>query len=247
MGALWLWHLRIRNAAIVDVGWAGGLALVAAIDTIVGSGFPERRWVAGAMMVIWGLRLAAYLLTTRVLGREEDARYAELRRAHGTSANRWFFWFFQAQGLLIALLSWPIAAAVLDPNPDLSPAVWLGAALWAIALTGESVADRQLSRFKADPSTRGRTCRAGLWRYSRHPNYFFEWLVWVAFALVASSSPGGWIAWCCPAVMLYFLFRVTGIPATEAQAVRSRGAEYRHYQQTTSAFVPWFPRKRDVH
>jgi steroid 5-alpha reductase family enzyme len=194
-------------------------------------------------MAIWGGRLAVYLLTTRVFGHGEDARYAALRQARGRAANRWFFWFFQAQALLVALLSWPVAAAASDPNPTISPLMWIGAALWMAAVVGESVADRQLSAFKAVPANRGRTCRAGLWRYSRHPNYFFEWLVWVAYAIVATPSPGGWLAWFCPALMLYFLYRVTGIPATEAQALKSRGEEYRDYQRTTSAFVPWLPRR----
>lgn len=242
MTTLWIWHLRLRNAAVVDVGWAGGLAIVAVIDAVVGVGDVERRWIAASMMAIWGARLAGYLFVARVAGREEDARYTELRRTRGDRANRWFFWFFQAQGLLVALLSWPIAVASSDTNPSISIVVWIGVALWVAAVAGESAADRQLHAFKADPANRGRTCRVGLWRYSRHPNYFFEWLVWVAFALVATPSPGGPIAWACPALMLYFLFRVTGIPATEAQAVRSRGQEYREYQRTTSAFVPWFPR-----
>ena len=108
---------------------------------------------------------------------------------------------------------------------------------------GETAADRQLEKFREDPSQRGRTCRAGLWRYSRHPNYFFEWLMWMAYALFAiGSPPWGWLTLGCPAVMLYLLFKVTGIPATEAQALRSRGDDYRQYQQTTNIFVPWFPK-----
>ncbi|MGE3509911.1 MAG: DUF1295 domain-containing protein, partial [Vicinamibacterales bacterium] len=103
-------------------------------------------------------------------------------------------------------------------------------------------ADLQLRRFKASPRRGSRTCRDGLWRYSRHPNYFFEWLVWVAYALFAAASSWGFVAFACPVVMLYLLFRVTGIPATEAQALASRGDDYRDYQATTSAFVPWRPR-----
>jgi steroid 5-alpha reductase family enzyme len=247
MVLLWRWHLEIRNAAVVDVGWAAGLALVAVIDGAVGAGEPVRRWTAALMMAIWGGRLAAYLVATRVLGHGEDARYAALRQARGVAANRWFFWFFQAQGLLVALLSWPIAVIAADPNPTISPLTWVGVSLWLVAVAGESAADRQLSVFKAAPVNRGRTCRVGLWQYSRHPNYFFEWLVWVAYALVATPSPGGWLAWLCPALMLFFLFRVTGIPATEAQALKSRGDEYRDYQRTTSAFVPWFPRSDRAH
>ena len=242
MLALWLWHLKSRNAAVVDVGWAGGLALAALLDLAMTHGDPVRRWVACLMMAVWGARLATFLFVTRIIGHREDPRYAELRRAHGPSANRWFLWFFQVQALLVALLSWPVVVCAIDANPAISPLVWIGLAVWIVALGGESLADRQLHAFTAIASNRGHTCRVGLWRYSRHPNYFFEWLVWVAYALAATSSPGGPIAWLCPAVMLYFLARVTGIPATEAHAITSRGDEYLEYQRTTSAFVPWFPR-----
>jgi steroid 5-alpha reductase family enzyme len=135
-----------------------------------------------------------------------------------------------------------VALAAVNADPVLRWTEWLAIALWAGALAGESVADRQLERFKADAHSRGRVCRSGLWRYSRHPNYFFEWLVWVAYALAATTAPWGALAWACPAVMLFLLFRVTGIPATEAHALRSRGEAYRDYQRTTSAFVPWVPR-----
>ena len=122
-----------------------------------------------------------------------------------------------------------------------SPLEWMAVLLWAVGVTGEAAADRQLARFKMRPESRGHTCRDGLWRYSRHPNYFFEWVTWVAFALFCQlGSDHGLtpLVWLCPALMLYLLFRVTGIPATEAQAVRSRGDDYRRYQATTSAFCP---------
>ena len=202
MLALWLWHLGSRNAAVVDVGWAGGLALAALVDLGVANGDPVRRWVACLMMAIWGARLAAFLLTMRVAGRSEDPRYAELRRAHDPTANRWFFWFFQAQALLVVLLSWPIVVCAIDPNPVISPLVWIGLVVWIVAVVSEGIADRQLHAFTANPSNRGHTCRVGWWRYSRHPNYFFEWLVWVGYALVATASPGGPFAWLCPALML---------------------------------------------
>jgi steroid 5-alpha reductase family enzyme len=111
-----------------------------------------------------------------------------------------------------------------------------------VAFTGEVTADRQLERFKADAVNGGRTCQVGLWRHSRHPNYFFEWLMWVACATFASGSPWGWTAFVCPAAMIVLLVKVTGIPPTEAQAIRSLGDAYREYQRTTSAFVPWFRR-----
>ena len=111
-----------------------------------------------------------------------------------------------------------------------------------VAVAGEALADRQLAAFQADPGSRGGTCRAGLWPYSRHPNYFFEWLTWVAYAAFALPSPWGWTFVCAPLLMLFLRFRVTGIPMAEEQALRSRGDDYREYQRTTSAFFPWFPK-----
>jgi steroid 5-alpha reductase family enzyme len=130
--------------------------------------------------------------------------------------------------------------ACLNPEPGLGAAEWSGVALWIVALCGEYLADRQLARFKADPANKGRTCQDGLWRYSRHPNYFFEWLVWCAYFLFALGSPHGIWTIYCPLLMLHFLVNVTGVKLTEEHSLRSRGDEYRRYQQTTSAFVPWF-------
>src|SRR5207253_10734062 len=118
------------------------------------------------------------------------------------------------------------------------------ASLLAVSSAGESTAYRQLLHFKMEPENAGRTCQVGLWRYSRHPNYFFEWLMWVAYALFAAASPWGWLASACPLVMLYLLIRVTGIPPNEAQALRTRGEEYREYQRATSAFMPWLRRRQ---
>jgi steroid 5-alpha reductase family enzyme len=242
MAALWAWHLRIRNAGVVDVGWSLSLPLMASLYAWLGPGHLPRRLLIAGMFIVWGSRLAVYLLRDRVLGRPEDSRYADLRQRHSPAAALAFFPFFQAQALVAVLLSVPALVAAFNPEPRLSYVEFAAVALWCLALAGESIADRQLERFKARPDARGRTCREGLWRYSRHPNYFFEWLIWVAYALFALASPWGWLALSAPALMLYLLFRVTGIPATEAQALRSRGDDYRQYQATTSAFVPWFPR-----
>jgi steroid 5-alpha reductase family enzyme len=163
----------------------------------------------------------------------------QLRREWGGNLPLKFLVFFQAQALLAMVLSAPFLLAALNPEARLSGFEYAGAALWAVAFVGELTADWQLARFKSDPASRGRTCRVGLWRYSRHPNYFFEWLIWVGFATFAMGSPYGWAGLVSPLLMLFFLFRVTGIPATEAQALRSRGEDYRRYQRTTSAFVPW--------
>jgi steroid 5-alpha reductase family enzyme len=242
MAVLWVWHLRLRNAGLVDVGWATSVGGLALFYGLFGPGDSRRRGVMTAMMVIWSGRLAWYLLHDRVVGQPEDARYADLRARRSSAASWSFFPFFQAQALAVVLLSVPALIAALDPDPSFTAVEVAAVAIWLVALAGESVADSQLEHFKAQRDNRGRTCRVGLWRYSRHPNYFFEWLIWVGYALFASVSPFGWIAVACPLLMLYLLFQVTGIPATEAQAVRTRGDDYRHYQATTSAFVPWLPR-----
>ena len=236
---LWLVHLLLNNASIVDPGWAYGLAILAVTYALLGTGYLWRRWLFAAMAAIWGLRLGTYLLI-RVVGKPEEGRYQQLRKEWGSNIGLKFLVFFEFQALLDLFLSLPFLVAALNPRPALDPLEYAGALLWLVALTGEAVADSQLAAFKRDPLSRGQVCQRGLWYYSRHPNYFFEWLIWVAWAVFALASPYGWLALACPMLMFYFLFRVTGIPATEAQSLRSKGEAYRRYQETTSAFVPWF-------
>ncbi len=242
MAGTFLVARRVRNFSIVDVAWSAVFTPLVLIPATLADGYGPRRALIAAMVTLWSLRLAGHLYTRiSALHPEEEGRYVRLRQEWAANLHVRFFLFFQAQGLLAALLSVPFLLACADPRAALGPFEILGAALFVAALAGEAVADRQLAAFKADPSSRGRTCRAGLWRYSRHPNYFFEWLIWVAYFLFALPSPWGWVTVYCPLLMLFFLFRVTGIPMTEEQAVRSRGDDYRDYQRTTSAFVPWFP------
>ena len=244
LGMLLAWeaHRRIGNAGIVDVAWSAETALLAIFFAIFGAGWSMRRAAIGAVMALANLRLSGYLLRDRVIGRPEDGRYVALRRGWGAKATVRFFWFFHVQAWAALFFALPAILASANPEPRWQSIEIVGLAVWLLAFLGETTADRQLVRFKADPSSRGRTCRVGLWRYSRHPNYFFEWLMWVAYALFALGSDWGATAIACPLVMLYLLFRVTGIPATEEQAVRTRGNDYREYQRTTSAFVPWFPK-----
>jgi steroid 5-alpha reductase family enzyme len=243
MTLVWYASVRLRNAGIVDIAWSATFALLALIYATLGSGDLTRRFAAAAMMVVWSLRLATHL-GRRVLGHIEleDGRYAALRSKWGASANRKMFFFFHFQGATNVLLSTPVLIASLNGAPGFAAIELAGMVLWFVAVTGESVADVQLRRFKADPDNHRKVCTDGLWRYSRHPNYFFEWLVWVAFFLFAMGSPWGWITAYCPLLMLWFLYKVTGIPATEEHSLSTRGDAYRRYQQTTSAFVPWFPR-----
>jgi steroid 5-alpha reductase family enzyme len=239
MFLLWLVHLHTANASFVDPGWAFGLPLLAVTYALLGSGYVWRRWWLAGMVAVWGIRLGLHLLF-RILGQPEEGRYLELRRQWKDHVELKFLAFFEFQALLDVFLSIPFLLAALNPSPALSSFEYAGFVLWLLALSGEALADAQLAAFKRDPFTHGQVCQRGLWNYSRHPNYFFEWLVWVAWALFALASAFGWIAILCPLLMFYLLFRVTGIPATEAQALRSKGEAYRRYQQTTSAFVPWF-------
>jgi steroid 5-alpha reductase family enzyme len=248
MAGLWAWHLRRKDAGLVDPGWSAGLGLVALLYAALGPGWEPRRAAVAAMGLIWSVRLTAHL-ALRMRGKPEEGRYRALRtewEAAGHDVGRRFLVFFLFQGLLDVFLSIPMLLAVLNPTPRFSGWEVTAAALWLVSIVGESASDAQLERFRANPANRGRTCDTGLWRYSRHPNYFFEWLVWVAWLVFALGSPWGPLAILCPALMLFFLLRVTGIPATEEQAIRSRGEAYRRYQRTTSAFVPWFPKRDSV-
>lgn len=239
MTVLWFVQRRTGNAGIVDAGWAASIGALAVAFASFGDGADLRRWIIGAMGGFWGFRLASHI-HNRAHGKPEDGRYQELRRQWGAQVQWRMFRFYQIQAITVAFFAIPFVLAVTRAEP----LGWLDILAITIGLTGmigESVADAQLNAFKRKKT--GGVCREGLWRFSRHPNYFFEWLNWIAFSLLATPAEWGWIAWLCPAAMLYLLLGVTGIPATEAQAVRSKGDAYREYQRTTSAFVPWFPKK----
>jgi steroid 5-alpha reductase family enzyme len=241
MLGVWLAALRVNNLGIVDIAWSAGFLPVAIFYAVTAHGDPWRRVVAAGMGGLWSLRLAAHL-AVRVIGHhpEEDVRYGKLRADWGAKLKSKSFWFFQFQAWLLAALSAIFLVPCLNPRAGLSPVEWAGVAIWFVALAGETIADRQLKQFRSRPENKGRICQEGLWNHSRHPNYFFEWLVWVGFFLFAWDSPGGVFTVLCPALMLFFLLRVTGIPLTEELSVQNKGEAYRQYQRTTSAFVPWF-------
>jgi steroid 5-alpha reductase family enzyme len=231
---------RIGNYGLVDPCWALCLVLAAAIHGHFGAAPFPRRVAVTAVVALWGLRHAWLLLRHRVIGRPEEGRYVALRAVW---SPRVFFGFFLAQGLLAALLSVPFLLAVGRTAPTAHPLEVAALGLFAVGFVGEAVADAQLSAWKRDPTRRGRTCRAGLWAWSRHPNYFFELVMWAAFALGATPAPWGALAWTAPALLALLIVFVTGVPPTEAQAVRSRGDDYRAYQREVSVLVPWPPRR----
>jgi steroid 5-alpha reductase family enzyme len=243
MFLVWLLHLPWKNAALVDAAWPLGILGSALIFAWQGSGDPTRKAVLAALVGLWALRLSFFLFFARILGKPEEGRYQELRRLWGPGAWWKFLFFYQLQALSCVALTLPVFLACASPQQGLSISDFAAVLLWLLALIGEVLADAQLHRFKADPRNKGRVCRVGLWAWSRHPNYFFEWLHWVSYALFAWSAPWGFLGLLSPVLIYHFVNNVTGIPPTEAQALRSRGEEYARYQREVSAFFPLPPRK----
>lgn len=242
MFVLWLRQQRTHDATAVDVAWAANLGGLALLYAVFSEGDSGRRALVALLAGGAFARLAVHLYVDRARGQGEDGRYRALRAQWGNAASRKFFGFFQAQALLDVVLSLPFLVACANTAP-LGALDAAALVLGSVALAGEWLADRQLARFRADPAQRGRTCRTGLWRLSRHPNYFFQWLLWCSYAALAWHAPLGWLGLVGPLAMFVLIVFVTGIPPTEAQALRSRGDDYREYQRTTSPFVPWFPRR----
>jgi steroid 5-alpha reductase family enzyme len=241
MALAWTHQRRTRNAGIVDVLWAAGLGLLALLHAAGADGWGPRRALVAVLACAWSARLTWHL-ARRLRAEKEDGRYAILRERWGARFDARMFWFFQAQALLAVLLSLVFLTLASAEAPGWR--VWdlVGIALWLVSVGGESLADRQLRAWRADPAHRGRTCRSGLWAWSRHPNYFFEWMHWLVYPVLGIGLPYGWTLWLAPALMLFLVLAVTGIPPTEEQSLRSRGDDYRAYQRTTNAFFPG-PRK----
>lgn len=242
MALLWRRQRRTGNAGIVDVAWTFGVGALAALFALgVEEGLPARRAIIAAVALAWSWRLGVHL-ARRVAGEPEDGRYRALRERWGDRAERNLFLFFQVQASWTVLFALPAWLAARNDAP-LGWGDALGVAIALVAMGGEAIADRQLAAFRRDPAERGGVCRRGLWGWSRHPNYFFEWTFWWAFVAFGIAGPLGWLTLLAPATMLLFLLFITGIPPTEARAVASRGEAYRRYQREVSAFVPLPPRR----
>lgn len=243
MVVLWVRQLWTRDATSVDVGWAATIGAVAVGAAWFGTGSALSRGLAAGIAIVWSGRLSLHLLVDRVLRhRGEDGRYAALREHWGSGAAARFVFVYLLQGLLAFLFATPFVTLAQHDAGTLAPIQFAGLAMFALGIAIESWSDRTLAAHRRDPSNKGRTCRSGPWRYSRHPNYFGEWVLWCGIGASCSEAPHGWIAWVAPVSMFVFVRFVSGVPWTERQSLKSRGDDYRAYQRETNCFFPWWPR-----
>jgi steroid 5-alpha reductase family enzyme len=244
MTTLWLISLALKNSSIVDIFWGMGFVLVNAVYFALSpGGFPARQGLITALVTVWGLRLSIHVLT-RNWSKPEDFRYRKWREENG---SRWWWksglQVFLLQGLLMWIISAPLLTAHSGSLPDRLTAIdALGVLVWAVGFFFESAGDAQLARFKADPANKGKVLDSGVWRYSRHPNYFGDAAQWWGFFLIGASS-GGWWAVFSPVIMTLLLLRVSGVALLEKTMETRPG--YKEYIERTSAFVPWFPKNHE--
>ncbi len=241
----WVLSRHTENATLVDIAWSYSIAfLVPLVAILADSGWEPRRIAGTIIALAWSLRLGTHL-AKRTLKKhpEEDKRYTSLREGKDSPWFPYFFLIFHFQGALSTALTLPFCLAFLREETAFSLMEIIGLSLAAISIAGESLADHQLKTFLKKRTDHSEVCKRGLWRVSRHPNYFFEWLFWVgigAFGFSATSI--GWLALLAPILMLWFLLKVTGIAMSEIQSLKSKGDHYRQYQKETSPFIPWFPK-----
>jgi len=243
MVAVWLLSLALRDASIVDIAWGLGFVVVAWVTFAVADGAGARQALLAGLASAWGLRLAAYL-ARRNLGKGEDFRYRAMRARHGSRFPIVSLYLvFGLQGLLMWTVSLPLQAGQADATPDhLTALDAAGVAAWAVGFAFESIGDRQLARFKADPANAGRVMDRGLWRYTRHPNYFGDFMVWWGLYAIALATGSAWWTVVGPVVMSVLLIRVSGAALLE-RSLRSRRPGYEAYVRRTSAFFPRPPRR----
>jgi len=234
---------RMNNYGIVDVVWSYAFTGVAWFYAFAGNGWSMRKLVLASLASAWSIRLGSHLYK-RVMSHHpvEDSRYQQLRIDWKDNFGTMMFGFFQLQALAVVVLSLPFLFPVHNAVTYFSHWEIVGTAICFLALCGESVADGQLAAFRRKPANKGQVCNVGLWHYSRHPNYFFEWCIWVGFGIFALGSVWGWIGLIAPASIYYLLRYKTGVPMAEESSLKSKGDLFREYQKTTNAFFPGTPR-----
>lgn len=242
MTLLWLVSLPLKNSSIVDIFWGTGFVISNWVFfALTPDGFLPRRLLIGILVTVWGLRLSLYILW-RNWGKGEDFRYRKWREEAG--AKWWwqsYLRVFLLQGILMWIISTPLLAAQFSAAPkQLTLFDYIGAAGWLIGFFFEVTGDLQLARFKTDPTNKGKVMDRGVWGLTRHPNYFGDSAQWWGYYLIASS--GGWWTIFSPVIMTLFLLRVSGVTLLEKTLETRPG--YREYVERTSAFIPWFPKKK---
>lgn len=235
---LWLVYLWKRNAAVVDLGWAIGLTLMGLTHHVITGTISLSNILIGLLVLVWGIRLGGYLFWTRLRLGKKDARYESLQQKQTIPAPLFFLIHYLIQACFQGAVGF-VFIFTSQSGRTLSGYDVIGLILWGTGFCGTILADRQLHRFRSSPNNQGRVCQLGLWNYSRHPNYFFEILLWVGFSFLGASAPLGWLGFLSPTVLLVTMRCITG-PISERQSLRSKPQAYRHYQDTTSMIVPWF-------
>jgi steroid 5-alpha reductase family enzyme len=248
MAGAWIVQQRTGNSGWVDTIWTFSLGIVgvgSALWPVDGSAPNSRQWLVAGLVAIWSLRLGSHI-AVRTAKITNDPRYAAYAKEWGADSPRKMFIFLQNQGFGSLPLVFAVFVAARFPSESLRTQDYLGAIILLAGIIGEAIADAQLTRFRNNPANKGLVCDIGLWRWSRHPNYFFEWFGWLAYPVIAISPdyPWGWATLLAPIFMYWILVHVTGVPPLEEQMLRSRGERYRDYQARTSMFFPLPPQLR---
>lgn len=245
-GMAMAWHVALRTgrSGWIDAIWSfavGGAGTVTSLYPIEGTVMTARQLLVASMVALWSMRLGVHI-SIRTAHGGDDPRYRQLREEWGAQVRPRLFWFLQIQAAVAFVLALAVGVAAHRPTPGLDGRDVLGALILFVAIAGEGAADGQLSAFRKHPTHAAEVCTTGLWRFSRHPNYFFEWLGWVGYAVVAIDPGGpyapGWAALAAPATMYWLLVHVSGIPPLEAHMLRARGDRFRAYQGKVNAFWP---------
>lgn len=248
MAAAWAYQRYKRNGGWTDVFWLFGMGVIGTASALAvppfSGKFTPRQLLLAGLVAVWSLRLGVHVLR-RVARSAEDARYVMFREVVGSRFQFLMYWFLQVQAWVAAFLALSVFVAAHNPAPGLGWQDFVATSLFVIGIIGESLSDRALSRFKSDPRNNGLILDRGLWAWTRHPNYFFEWLVWLAYPLFAidlsGGYPWGWFALSGPISMYLILRHMTGVPALETALTSTKGEAYRAYQARVSAFFPRRP------
>lgn len=246
MAMSWFVQDRTGHAGWIDVFWTFGVGLVGAVAAMTPPDFapPHRNLLVAVLAVVWSARLGVHIVR-RNLRTKDDPRYAQIRAEYGADARRKMFWLTEKQAIVSIPLVLAIYLAAHNPDVQMRWQDVLGLVIMLVSVTGETAADMQLRSFQRAPKNRGRICDAGLWRWSRHPNYFFEWLGWLAYPVIAIEFYGryewAWLSLLAPLVMFVLLRFVSGVPPLEEHMRETRGAAWRDYAARTSAFFPLPP------